>query len=150
MGLVAVPITFAEAKAFIFEHHRHHMPPVGHKFSIGVANNDGEICGVACTSRPVSRNLDDGWTLEVSRVATDGTRNACSFLYGACRRAGLGMGYIRFVTYTLPEEGGASLRGAGWLLTSEAAGGGSWHTPNSGRPREDKHPTQMKLRWETQ
>ena len=148
MSLVAVPITFSEASAFILQHHRHHLPPVGHKFSIGVADDSGEICGVACASRPVSRHLDDGWTLEISRVATNGTRNTCSFLYGAVKRAGKAMGYKRFVTYTLPEEGGASLRGAGWMLFSEAAGGGSWHTPNSGRPRVDKHPTQLKLRWE--
>jgi len=151
--LVAVPITFAEAKAFVKLHHRHHLPPVGHKFSVGVATvgsvGEGTICGVASTSRPVSRVLDDGWTLEVSRVATDGTRNACSFLYGAVRRAGLALGYKKFVTYTLPEEGGASLRGAGWILASTKAGGGSWDTPTSNRPRVDKHPLQLKLRWES-
>jgi len=147
--LVAVPITFPEAKAFVTQHHRHHDPPIGHKISIGVAM-DGKIVGVAIAGRPVSRHLDDGWTLEVSRVATDGTKNACSFLYGAIKRCGKAMGYTRFVTYTLPQEGGASLRGAGWVLMSEAAGGGSWDTPNSGRPRVDTHPTQMKFRWESE
>lgn len=111
---------------------------------------DGKVVGVAIAGRPVSRHLDDGWTLEVSRVATDGTKNACSFLYGAIKRCGKAMGYTRFITYTLPQEGGASLRGAGWVLMSEAAGGGSWDTPSSGRPRVDTHPLQMKFRWESE
>ena len=146
--LVAVPITFSEACEFIRQHHRHHVPPVGQKFCIGCAL-DGEIVGVATAGRPVSRILGaDGFVLEVNRVATDGTKNAPSFLYGAVRRAGIAMGYKRFVTYTLPEEGGASLRAAGWKLVTEVAGGGSWDTPSSGRPRVDKHPTQLKLRWE--
>jgi hypothetical protein len=147
MSLVAVPITYREACAFIERHHRHHVPARGQVFAIAAAIGD-TIVGVATAGRPVSRHLDDGWTLEVNRVATDGTRNACSFLYGAVRRAGKAMGYRRFVTYTLPEEGGASLRGAGWQLVGEA-GGGSWNTPNAGRPRVDTHPTQIKLRWES-
>jgi hypothetical protein len=146
VSLALVPITYREACAFIERHHRHHAPSRGQVFAVAAAVGEA-IVGVATAGRPVSRHLDDGWTLEVNRVATDGTRNACSFLYGAVRRIGKAMGYRRFVTYTLPEEGGASLRGAGWQLVGEA-GGGSWDTPNSGRPRVDTHPTQMKLRWE--
>lgn len=144
-GLTAVPITYREARAYILRHHRHHKPARGQVFAVGAAVG-GEIVGVATAGRPVSRVLDDGWTLEVNRVATDGTPNACSFLYGAVRRAGKAMGYLRFVTYTLPEEGGASLRASGWSLVGEA-GGGSWDTPS--RPRVDTHPTQAKLRWES-
>ena len=77
MGLEICPITFKEANAFVEQHHRHHGKVVGHKFSIGCS--DGEkIVGVAIVGRPVSRHLDDGWTLEVNRLCTDGTRNACS------------------------------------------------------------------------
>ena len=142
--LTIVPIGFDEARAFVAAHHRHHRPPVGHKYSIGVS--DGErIVGVAIVGRPVSRMLDDGITLEVTRVATDGTRNACSALYGACRRAAWALGYRRLVTYTLAEEGGASLRGAGFRCLG-TAGGGSWNRRS--RPRVDTHPTQGKLRWE--
>ncbi|MDA8346963.1 MAG: hypothetical protein M0Z66_16085 [Thermaerobacter sp.] len=128
-------------------HHRHHKPPVGHKFSIAVADESGEVRGVAMIGRPVARHLDDGWTLEVNRVATDGCPNASSALYGACRRAAWALGYKKLVTYTLPTESGASLRGAGYRLIGKA-GGGSWDTPNSGRPRVDKHPTIFKMRWE--
>jgi hypothetical protein len=89
--------------------------------------------------------LDDGWTAEVTRVCTDGTRNACSILYGACWRAARALGYRRLVTYTLAHESGASLRAVGWRLIGQA-GGGSWS--RAARPRVDRHPTQCKLRWE--
>jgi hypothetical protein len=139
-----MPVTLREAVAFIEEHHRHHDPPRGCIFCVGVAAND-VVVGVAVIGRPVSRMLQDGWTAEVTRVATDGTRNACSILYGAAWRAARALGYRKLVTYTLPEEGGASLRGAGWTVIGEA-GGGSWDRKD--RPRIDTHPTQAKLRWE--
>jgi hypothetical protein len=135
-----------EANEFIRQHHRHHAPVPGAKFCVGVASGD-EICGVAIVGRPVSRVLDDDWTLEVNRTCTDGTRNACSMLYGACARATFALGYRKLITYTLPEEGGASLRGAGWRCLGER-GGGSWSCPS--RPRVDTHPLQVKLCWEVQ
>ncbi len=143
-ALGIVPISFDEACAFVAAHHRHHRPPQGHKFSMAVADG-GKIVGVAIVGRPVSRHLQDGWTLEVTRVATDGTPNACSALYGACRRAAWALGYRRLITYTLPDEGGSSLRAAGYRCLG-IAGGGSWSVPS--RPRVDKHPLQQKLRWE--
>lgn len=143
--LYIVPITLAEANEFVRQHHRHHRPVVGHKFSIAVADESGTIRGVAIIGRPVSRVLDDGWTLEVNRVATDGCANACSALYAAAWRATRAMGYRKLITYTLTSEGGASLRGAGWKCLG-TAGGGSWSCPS--RPRVDMHPLQTKLRWE--
>ncbi len=138
------PIELAEANAFVAQHHRHHRPAVGHKFSIAVSDN-GKVRGVAIVGRPVSRMLDDGWTLEVNRVATDGAKNACSMLYGAAWRAAKAMGYRKLITYTLPEEGGASLRAAGWRMIGQR-GGGSWSRET--RPRVDTHPLQTKLLWE--
>ena len=94
--LEIVPMTLKEANAFVEQNHRHHGPVVGHKFSIGLS--DGEkIVGVAIVGRPVARHLDDGWTLEVNRLCTDGTRNACSMLYAAAWRAARAMGYKRIV-----------------------------------------------------
>jgi hypothetical protein len=95
--------------------------------------------------RPVARHLDDGWTVEVNRVATDGTRNACSMLYAASWRAARAMGYRRMVTYTLDTEPGTSLRAAGWKIVGEVTAR-SWSCPS--RPRVDKSPHQGKLRWE--
>ncbi|WP_373379887.1 XF1762 family protein [Cupriavidus nantongensis] len=144
MTLRIVPISFAEANAFVRQHHRHHRPPVGCKFCVAVAAG-GLVVGVAQVGRPVARALDDGWTLEVNRLCTDGHRNACSMLYAAAWRAARALGFRKLITYTLQEEGGASLRAAGWRVVGESAGG-SWDCPS--RPRVDTHPLQGKLRWE--
>jgi hypothetical protein len=145
LRLHVVPITQREAFAYVARHHRHHQPPRGSIIQVAVCDDDGEVRGVAIVGRPLARMLQDGWTAEVVRVATDGSRNACSMLYGACWRAVRALGYRKLVTYTLPEEGGASLRGAGFQLIGEA-GGGSWARKD--RPRVDLHPTQRKFRWE--
>jgi hypothetical protein len=139
-----VPIPLDEANAYVEQHHRHHKPVVGAKFCMACA--DGEsVHGVAIVGRPVARGLDDGWTLEVTRVATDGTRNACSMLYGAAWRAAKALGYRKLITYTLASEPGTSLRAAGWSVVGEVRGR-SWSCAS--RPRVDKHPLQDKLRWE--
>jgi hypothetical protein len=142
--LEIVPLPLDEANAFVRQHHRHHPPVAGAKFCLGAAEGD-RVCGAAIIGRPVARHLDDGWTLEVTRLATDGTRNAASALYGAARRAAFALGYRRLVTYTLASEPGTSLRAAGWRLIGEVRGR-SWSRPL--RPRVDKHPTQDKLRRE--
>lgn len=126
------------------EVHRHHEKPQGGKFALS-AWHGGQLVGVAIVGRPVSRMLDNGLTAEVIRVATDGTRNACSFLYARAKRAAQAMGYRKILTYTLIEESGDSLRAVGWSRVG-VAGGGSWNVPS--RPRTDKHPTQEKIRWE--
>ncbi|HWB15950.1 MAG TPA: XF1762 family protein [Vicinamibacterales bacterium] len=143
-SLEVVPLTLAEANAFVARHHRHHGVVRGHKFSLGV-DHDGSIVGVAIVGRPVSRVLDNGWTLEVTRVCTDGTKNAASMLYGACRRATFALGYRRLVTYILQRESGVSLRAAGWRVVGESRGG-SWSRHS--RPRVDTHPMEAKLRYE--
>lgn len=138
------PISLRDARAFVAAVHRHHDAPQGGKFAVA-AWHEGKHVGVAIVGRPVSRVLDDGWTAEVTRVATDGTRNACSFLYGAAKRAAQAMGYARVITYTLPEESGASLRAVGWkqIRLTRAQ---SWNRPS--RIRFDRHPTGEKLLWE--
>jgi hypothetical protein len=138
-----VPLPLDEANAFVEQFHRHHPPVRGHKFSLGLSQKG--IVGVAIVGRPVSRGLDDGLTLEITRLATDGTKDACSALYGACRRAAFALGYKRLFTYTLASESGVSLRAAGYRLVGEVRGR-SWSCKS--RPRVDKHPTQTKLRWE--
>jgi hypothetical protein len=130
-----VPVDLATAQGFIFDHHRHHRPPVGHKFSIGVADGD-VLVGVAVVGRPVARHFDDGMTLEVNRTATDGSPNANSMLYGAAWRATKALGYRRLITYTQAGESGASLRAAGWLIVAELPPRKGWTTPS--RPRGDK------------
>ena len=143
--LTIVPISLKESNVFVARHHRHHKPVVGHKFSLAVADETEKVRGIAIVGRPVSRMEDNGWTLEVTRVATDGCDNACSALYGAARRATWALGYKRLVTRILNSETGTSLRGAGWKCLGES-GGGTWSRKN--RPRVDTHPLEQKLLWE--
>jgi len=142
--LTLVPISLKEANAFVAEYHRHHKPTRGHKFSIG-CEMGGRLVGVAIVGRPVSRYLDNGWTLEVNRLCTTGERNACSMLYAAAARAAKAMGYRKIITYTLDSEPGASLRAAGWTCAGPA-GGERW--TGQRRPVADLYPAQMKLRYE--
>lgn len=146
MSLELQPIDFDTACRLVAQMHRHHLPPRGWKFGIGVREAGGEgLVGVITVGRPVARLFDDGWTVEVTRCCTDGTKNANSMLYGAAWRAARSMGYRRLITYTLPSESGASLRAAGYRVVHETRGQ-SWDRPS--RHRSDKHPTGPKLLWE--
>ena len=140
--LHVVPCDFSEAVAYVRQHHRHHRPPVGHKFSLAVSDESATVRGVCMVGRPVARGNDDGWTLEVTRLASDGTPNACSSLYGAAWRVCRELGYRRLITYILADEPGTSLKASGWKCLGER-GGGSWSCKT--RPRVDKHPLQRKL-----
>ena len=127
--LTITPITLREANAYIAANHRHHQQVRGCIACVAVSEG-GQVRGVAIVGRPVARRLQDGWTAEVTRCCTDGARNAPSMLYRAAWRAVRALGYRRLVTYTLPEEGGASLRAAGFRLDKEDAGGSAamWHS----------------------
>lgn len=135
-GLRVVPVSFGDACAFVAAWHRHHQPPIGHKFSLGVADGGGTLRGVAMVGRPVARHYDDGLTLEVNRTATDGSPNANSMLYGAAWRAAKALGYGRLITYTQEGETGSSLRAAGWSVVAQRESRKGWTTPS--RPREGK------------
>jgi hypothetical protein len=145
MSFLVIPVSLADANDFVDRLHRHHKKAQGHKFSLG-AEREGVLVGVAIVGRPVSRIRDDGRTLEVTRLCTDGTRNACSFLYGAARRAAAALGYKRIGTYLLSSEDGASVKAAGWQWVSHTTGR-SWTCPS--RPRTDKHPTVDKELYES-
>lgn len=134
-ALQIVPVTFAEAAGFVELWHRHNIPPIGHKFSLGVANGE-TLVGVAMVGRPVARHFDDGRTLEVNRTATDGTENANSMLYAAAWKVAKNLGYRRLITYTQHDETGSSLRAAGWRVLAERPARAGRTAPS--RPREDR------------
>jgi hypothetical protein len=139
--LRVVPVSFKDACGFVTMWHRHHQAPIGHKFSLGVADEDDLLRGVAIVGRPVARMLQDGLTLEVTRTATDGTANANSMLYGAAWKAAKALGYRRLITYTQAGESGSSLRGAGWRVIAELSArtpARSWNAPS--RPRNVQYP----------
>lgn len=142
--MMLVPISIAEASRFVLHHHRHHRPPRGALFALG-AELDGVLVGVAIVGRP-PRGLQDGRTVEVTRLCTDGTKNACSFLYGRARRAARALGYTKVITYTRQDEPGASLRGAGFeqeaLLDAR-----SWAEDSVARIRHDRSTPAARVRW---
>ena len=137
------PITFREAAEYINQNHRHPIATIGCKFCISVVDDNGLLHGVAVCGRPVSRHLDDGITLEINRVCTDGARNACSMLYGACCRVAKAMGYKKVITYILVSEHGASLKASNFVCEGEA-GGIHW---TGSRNRGQSIPAEMKTRW---
>ena len=151
MTLTLVPLTVKAARPFIGRHHRHNLPPVGGLFATSVVGDDGTLHGVGVAARPMARALDDGVTVEVTRVCTDCTPHVCSMLYGALWRAAKALGYRRGYTYTLASESGACLRAAGWRIDAELAERGGW---DNGRVRverdlfgDERTPTGPKLRW---
>lgn len=146
MTLHLQPITLSEARRFTELHHRNLGAPPGGILAIAI--NDGKnVVGVGILGRPIARMFQDGYTAEVTRVTVlPGRKNACSMLYGAIRRVAFALGYRRLLTYTLPSESGASLKGAGFRLLGKA-GGGEWS--RTGRPRvSSSHPDQKQL-WES-
>ncbi|MFF3669888.1 XF1762 family protein [Microtetraspora malaysiensis] len=120
--LKPIPVTLQTARAFIAWTHGHLPPPQRATFVIGVATDDGTLVGVVIAGRPVARSFDDGFTVEVTRLATDGTANACSALLTAAWRAARAMGHRRLITYTLATEPGTSLRAAGLRWVAERPG----------------------------
>lgn len=146
------PVTRDEARAFVAAHHRHSGAPVSWRFGVGL-DLGGELVGVAIAGRPVARMLDDGRTLEITRVCTLGDRNAASRLYGAVCRAGAALGYRRAVTYTLATEPGSSLRASGFVAVAAVPPRDTWASPS--RPRYERDlwgaatvPTAARVRWE--
>ena len=156
MSLHIVPVSFRDACGFIAMWHRHHKPPRGDVYRMGVADDLGVLHGVAMVGRPVARLYQDGVTLEVNRTSTDGARNANSMLYGAAWRAGRALGYCRLITYTHADyqgpvcadpcrhwscmairegESGVSLKAACWRIVAQRAPHNGWDRPS--RPRED-------------
>lgn len=147
--LEAVPITLQEASAYIDRHHRHNAGPKFHKFSVCLrVPGEPEPVGVAIAGLPKARHQMDGETLEINRCCTDVRySDVCSSLYARAVRIGREMGYRRFLTYTLPEESGSSLRAVGFQpdgVTKASAAG--WNSPS--RPRSTEHyPAGEKIRW---
>ncbi len=135
VSLRIVPVAWGDSCGFVDMWHRHLEPPRGHKFCTGVANDLNVLVGVAIVGRPVARLSQDGLTLEVTRTATDGTRNAGSMLYAACWRAAKALGYRRLITYNQEGESGASLRAAGYRIIAERPARPGWDMPS--RPRDN-------------
>ena len=137
------PISIRDANDYVEQYHRHHGKKTGCRFAIGLYE-EGVLHGVAICSNPVARNADDGLTLEVSRLCTDGIRNGCSMLYGACARIAKDMGFHKVQTYILETENGASLKASGWMCEG-IAGDINWQRCNSEWQKKRDSVTQIEL-----
>lgn len=146
MSLTIIPLELSEANYLVKMWHRHHKECQGHRFSIGVYDNKvNKIVGAAIVGRPVARLINYKNVLEVTRLVTDGTKNACSILYAAAARVGKEMGYHKIQTYILDSETGISLTASSWILEDDNVGGGAW---NISRPdRRSDQPICKKQRW---
>jgi len=135
-----------EADRFVAKHHRHHVPTQGGIVALGLWEGD-RLVGVGVLGRPVSRELQARGAAEVTRLCVlDDARHAASALLSRTRRAAQALGFRQLVTYTLPEEGGASLRADGWQQDLDLVGGGEWDTPSL-RRNPPLHPVSRKARW---
>ena len=139
-----VPLELRDLNALVSGLHRHHKPVQGHRFSIGVEHG-GKVVGAASVGRPTARLTDQRTVLEVTRLVTDGTKNACSALYAAAARIGKELGYKRIQTFILDSETGTSLKAAGWKFEQES-GGGDWTRESKPNRRQDQ-PQCRKQRW---
>lgn len=160
MSIEARSMELKEAQDYINTYHRHHKAAHRDKFRVA-ATIDGEVVGVVQVGRPVSRVLDDGNTLEVLRLCTNGEKNICSFLYSRAARIAKEMGYSKIITYILESENGESLKASGWTCEVDGVGGSNWNTPSRPReivtnqmslfPEKQKYPiNEKKQRWSKQ
>lgn len=137
-------MTLTQANELISKMHRHHKPVVGHRFTIGL--QDGErMIGAAVVGRPVARMTDQYRVAEVTRLVTDGTKNACSILYSAAARAADALGFDEIQTFILASESGISLKAAGWEPVGPSTGG-DWNRPSREGRRLDQ-PMEAKVKW---
>ena len=146
MSLRIVPVELSEANALVKQWHRHHKEAQGHRFSIGAYDTKrGELVGAAIIGRPVARLVNWRTTVEIVRLVSDGTKNACSILYAASARVARELGYEKIQTYILDTETGVSLLASGWQCESKSVGGGhGWHSRIG---RRDDQPENTKQRW---
>lgn len=142
--MTTIPLELKQANEFVDKLHRHHSAVYRDKFRCGVIDDTGKLRGVIQCGRPVSRNLDNGKTLEVVRLCTDGYTNACSFLYSKMARIAKELGYEKIITYILDSENGASLKASGWVHEADT-NGHEWNCLS--RPRNTNAPTCNKQRW---
>jgi hypothetical protein len=138
MSLSVVPLTLAQANQLVGDWHRHHKLAVGHRWSLGLMA-DGKLVGAAIVGRPIARMVPQYTIAEVTRLVTNGHKNGCSKLYGACAKAAEAMGFHEIQTYILETESGVSLQAAGWQEDLDRdSRGGSWNRPTRGGRRDDQ------------
>jgi hypothetical protein len=148
------PVTVKDATRWVTTVHRHHKRELaGARFAVQLVRysalnlTDGGVrVGVAVvTSGP--RVWEGTGRCNIARVATDGSKNACSMLYGAMCRAAAALGYREAWTYTLPSEPGTSLRASGFDDMGLTSGGEHDRPRQAHRRRLPAEQPSPKRRW---
>lgn len=147
MSLRLVPLSLKQANEHVAAWHRHNKPVIQCIYRVGVADSDGVLRAVAIVENPKARGNVDGETVEITRVASDGTPNACSMLYGACARAAFALGYRRVITYLQGDEPGTSTNASGFRLVASRPSRKGWDTPSRPRDNSTYRPVTRQL-WE--
>ena len=142
-----IPIHLKQANEFVESHHRHNKKTWGHKFSIGL-ECDGRLVGVGIAGRPIARLLDNGTTLEITRVCVaPGYKNACSKIYARLKKIGKLFGYTSIKTYTLASEPGSSLTAIGAVAEQRVLPHKGWDRPGKPSVYQAVY-AEEKRRWE--
>ena len=142
-----VPLHLKQANEFVREHHRHNSIAWGHKWSLGL-ECDGKLIGVGIAGRPVARLLDDGRTLEITRVCVEpGYPNSCSKVYARLKQIGQLFGYTSIKTYSLVKESGSSLKAIGAVPEARVKPHNGWSRPGKPAKYQSVY-AEEKLRWE--
>ena len=151
-----VPIDWKTARKFVYDEHRHHVPPIGRIFQLGLKTGE-TLVGVAICGRPVGSKIDYRKILDVGRLCVlENNPNACSKLYATCARIAKEMGYESITTYTLESEPGTSLKAAGWICEGKTGSLGKNHgSKNRQRSKVTielyetivKYPDEETVRW---
>jgi hypothetical protein len=110
---------------------------------------EGRLIGVVTAGKPIARANDDGHTLEITRCCVlEGKKNASSKLYAAAIRAARATGFLRVITYSLPEESGASLKAVGFQPDGTTKNNpNGWDMPGRPRKKPMRYPNGPKIRW---
>lgn len=118
------PATLREANNFVRRWHSHNKPVKGCMFAAACETRGRDVVGVAIVGRPIAPALQDGRTIEVTRVATPGLRadrrcwGAMSMLLRSVWQAAWALGVRRGVSYTRSDESGRGYEAAGWVAVA--------------------------------
>jgi hypothetical protein len=140
------PISLKSANNFVSQYHRHNKPVAGHKFSIGLTDDTGQLIGVGICGRPVARMLDDSKTLEISRVCViPEHKNANSMIYGRLVKIARLFGFEKIITYSLTTESAATMKAIG-AVKENTVKPREWSCPSRQRKSQDIYKSE-KIRW---
>jgi hypothetical protein len=145
-------INLKDANKFVGHHHRHSKAVQGHKYSLCLVDKKtSDRVGVVIIGRPLSRYLDDGKTLEITRLCViKNKKNVCSMLYGRAAKIAFLMGFETIITYTLEKEEGISLKASGFDFDGLTKWSKGWSIRNGKQltlTGQNKIPEGNKKRW---